>query len=92
MIVSSSGQNYKQNHHERRRGISAIPINLREFINEEQRGTLKQLEGFGWQLAFVRRPLFQDCTVIIRNADNTSFSVLEVDGTINAEPDIVIRH
>ncbi len=78
--------------HERRRGMSPIPINLREFLNDEQRRTLRQVEGFGWQLAFVRRPLFQDPTVVIRNADASSFSVLELDGSINAEPDIIIRH
>lgn len=78
--------------HERRRGINPIPLNLREFLNEDQRRTLKQIEGFGWELAFVRRPLFQDPIVVIRSSEGTAYSVLEEDGSINAEPDITIRH
>lgn len=77
---------------ERRGGASPIPLNLREFLNEDQRRSLRQVEGFGWELAFVRRPLFQDPVVVIRNSECTAFSVLEDDGTINDAPNIIIRH
>lgn len=78
--------------HERRKGVMPIPLNLREYLNEDQRRTLRQVEGFGWQLAFIRRPLFQEPLVVIKNSEGSGFSVLEPDGSINAEADVVIRH
>lgn len=81
-----------QDSHERRHGVCPIPLNLNAFLNEEQRCVLGQIENFGWQLAFVRRPLFQEPMVVIKNADGSNFSVLEKDGTIDPEPPIVIRH
>ena len=91
MGFSSAPETQKQNN-ERRKGVSPIPLNLRAFLNEDQRRTLKQIESFGWQLAFIRRPLFQDPVVVIANGDASTYSVLEEDGTINSEPDILIRH
>lgn len=81
-----------QAHHERRRGESAIPCNLRSYLNDEQRRVLRQVGGFGWKLAIIRRPLFQDPVVIISDADEKQYSVLQGDGAIDAEPNIFIRH
>ncbi len=89
-VISEDGV-LRSEHQERRRGINPIPLNLREFLNYEQRRVLRQIEGFGWQLAFVRRPVFQDPVAVIRNTGATSYSVLEEDGTINANPDISVR-
>lgn len=91
-LLSAQKLGDTQSQRERRNGVTPIPMNLREFINDDQRRTLKQIEGFGWELAFVRRPLFQDPVVVIRNSEATAYSVLEDDGSINAEPDITIRH
>ncbi len=88
----SAGKHSGAETHDRRQGMSAIPLNLREFLSDDQRRSLKQIEGFGWQLAFVRRPLFQDPIVVIRNGEASKFSVLESDGTVNDQPDIYIRH
>ncbi|WP_204378436.1 hypothetical protein [Agaribacterium haliotis] len=77
---------------ERRKGMPAIPLNLRAFLSDDQRQALRQVEGFGWSLAFVRRPLFQDPTVVLQNPDHVTYSVLEDDGTVNEQPDIIIRH
>ncbi|WP_370979910.1 hypothetical protein [Agaribacterium sp. ZY112] len=77
---------------ERRKGSAAIPLNLGQFLNDEQRQTLSYLEGFGWSLAFIRRPLFQKPMVIVRNPDSDDFSMLEVDGTLLEQPDIILRH
>lgn len=91
MSVAQSDHS-QDDHHDRRKGLNPIPLNLREFINEDQRRTLKQIEGFGWQLAFVRRPLFQEPIVVIKNGDASSFGVVEEDGTINSSPDVIFRH
>lgn len=93
MALSTVSKASNSHHaHERRTGVNPIPLNLREFLNEDQRRTLRQVEGYGWELAFVRRPLFQDPVVVIKNGDGSAYSVLEDDGTINSEPDIIIRH
>jgi len=89
--MSVSSANKQEQAYNRRQGMSAIPINLREFLSDDQRRSLRQIESFGWQLAFVRRPLFQDPVVVIRNGEGSKFSVLEPDGTVNDQPDIEIR-
>lgn len=91
-VVPQFDEHYTQSHRERRGAESAIPMNLREFLNDHQRSTLKQIESFGWHLAFVRRPLFQDVVVVIANEDDSAFSVLEKDGSINSQPDLFLRH
>ena len=77
---------------ERRTGMPAIPLNLRGFLSEYQRQTLKQLEGFGWSLAFVRRPLFQSPVAVVLNPDMGTYSVLDEDGSLIEQPDLIIRH
>jgi len=67
---------------ERRRKLSPIPANLEEILNERQMQSLKQIENFGWQLLFVRRPLFQDPLVVIVSAEGDRFGTLERDGRI----------
>ena len=92
MGLSQAPHGTTNQHPERRKGVSPIPLNLREFLNDDQRRTLRQIETFGWSLAFVRRPLFHDPVVVITNNERTTYSVIEQDGTINSEPDIAIRH
>jgi hypothetical protein len=91
-VVPQHDASYTETHRERRGAEAAIPLNLREFLNEHQRSTLNQVESFGWHLAFVRRPLFQEVVVVIANADDSAYSVLEKDGTINSQPDLFLRH
>lgn len=88
----TTGKKISPEAHDRRQGMSPIPLNLREFLSDDQRRVMKQVEGFGWRLAFIRRPLFQDPIVVIQNAEASRYSVLEVDGTVNEHPDIKIRH
>ncbi len=42
-----------------------------------------RIENFGWQLKFIRRPLFQAPLVVVENAVGRSIGVLEEDGEIN---------
>lgn len=76
---------------EKRKGEKPIPENLNELLNPEQMSALRQIEGFGWQLKFVRRPLFQDPVPVVHSADGTKLGVLEEDGRLNMEPDIMVR-
>ncbi len=64
---------------------------LRALLNEDQRMTLADLERFGWELKFVRRPLFLPSIPVVADADRKKFAVLEIDGTLNEQPGFDIR-
>ena len=76
-----------------RRGIQkAVPINLGRYLNQSQLLALHSLESFGWQLSFVRRPLFMQPIVVVINPESTQHAVLEEDGSVNLKPQLHIRH
>ena len=76
---------------EKRTGEKPVPENLGEMLNPIQLSALRQIESFGWQLKFVRRPLFQDPLPIVYSADGEKIGILEDDGRLNMEPDIQVR-
>jgi hypothetical protein len=49
------------------------------------------VEQFGWHLAFVRRPLFQEIVTDVVSDDGTRHGLLEEDASINMQHDLVIR-
>ena len=77
--------------HEKRDREAPIPDNLDEILSEFQLMALRRIEGFGWELRFVRRPPFQTPTPVVFSADGNKIGVLEEDGRINMEPDIQLR-
>ena len=64
---------------------------LRAMLNEDQRMTLADLERFGWELKFVRRPMFQPSIPVVSDATRKTYAVLEADGTLNEQPGFDIR-
>lgn len=76
---------------EKRDQEKPIPDNLEEMLSDFQIMALHRIEGFGWELRFVRRPTFQVPTVVVFSADGAKIGVLEEDGRINMEPDIKLR-
>jgi hypothetical protein len=76
---------------ERRSVGSQIPESLDEVLNAVQLLTLSKMEGFGWMLAFIRRPLFQDVVPVLLHPDNDALGTLEDDGALNMQPDIEFR-
>ena len=76
---------------ERRKGDKPIPDNLEVTLNEAQLIALPTLERFGWELRFVRRPLFQEAVPVVCNAEGTMVGVLEEDGRLNLELAVEIR-
>lgn len=76
---------------EQRIGKPPVPENLVETLNEEQIFTLRRMEAFGWELKFIRRPLFQDVLPVLFHTDNNQFGVLEDDGTLNMQRDLNVR-
>ena len=76
---------------EKRKGVSPIPEDLKEVLNEAQLITLNKMVGFGWRLEFVRRPLFQGIVPVLFHPDSKDYAVLEDDGTLNMQSDSKIR-
>ena len=77
---------------ERRGRMPAIPPNYRTMLNQDQKNALRNIENFGWQLAFVRRPSFETPVFVVSSPDHQRFAVLEGDGEVNMNPDLVLRH
>ena len=76
---------------ERRRAEKAQQAALRRELNVAQQLTLSGLEQFGWELKFVRRPMFQASIPIVFDSDRKKYAVLEEDGTLNENPGFKIR-
>jgi hypothetical protein len=76
---------------DRRKGVQAIPDNLRQTLSAAQMQTLDEITRLGWQLKFVRRPLFQDPVPVVSNAGNNQIGMLDPDGRINIDTDLRIR-
>lgn len=77
---------------ERRKDAPRSTRELRAELNEAQLDTLAELERYGWQLKFVRRPIFQPSIPVVFDGDRKSYAVLEADGTLNEHPSFEIRH
>jgi len=77
---------------DRRHGESAVPLFLEAYLTEEQINALRQAEKFGWHLAFVRRPVFQDTVTVMENADHPGqYALLRTDGEMNLSPELTMR-
>ncbi|MBQ0794781.1 hypothetical protein [Zhongshania sp.] len=76
---------------EKRRGDAPIPQGAADMLNELQHLALRQMEGFGWRLHFIRRPLFQERVVVVIDASGENIGILEEDGSINMSPAIAHR-
>ena len=76
---------------EQRIGVPPVPDDLEETLNKAQIHMLRRMENFGWELKFIRRPLFQDVLPILLHLDSNKIGVLEEDGTINMQRDLNLR-
>ena len=76
---------------EKRKDIAPIPDNLDELLNQHQMRALCQIESFGWQLYYVRRPLFQAPVPRIISPEGDKVATIELDGRINLVPDSDVR-
>ena len=76
---------------ERRKISKEAMAALKRQLNDAQLTTLSEMERFGWELRFVRRPPFQASIPVVFDGDGRRFAVIEADGSLNHTPDIVIR-
>ena len=75
---------------ERRKSARAVCPSGRE-LNSAQLSALNDLERFGWELKFIRRPLFQESVPVVFDPDRRRFGVLTIDGTLDEHPGFDIR-
>ncbi len=61
------------------------------LLNESQLEALRQIQRFGWELQFIRRPLFQQPVAVVFCADGEKMGVLKEDGTVNMYPNMELR-
>lgn len=76
---------------DKRKGVKPIPDDVKKYLNDAQLAELHKIEGFGWKLKFIRRPLFQEIVVVVMNPNGSSIGILEEDGKLNLDPDIETR-
>lgn len=76
---------------ERRKAAAPPSRVLERLLNPAQIETLRSLEHFGWELKFVRKPLFQPAVPIVFDGDRKCYAVIEEDGQLNANPPFKIR-
>nr|WP_297180562.1 hypothetical protein [Thermomonas sp.] len=76
---------------EHRTGETHSSRELQRELNEAQRLTLASLEKFGWELKFIRHPMFQPLIPVVFDPDRKKYAVLEADGTLNEAAALVIR-
>ena len=76
---------------EKRQGKAAIPDDLGKVLNPAQMRSLRQIENFGWQLVFIRQPLFQEPIPVVINSKGDRIGILEADGRINLQAAITLR-
>ena len=76
---------------ENRQNTKPVPEDLENILNEAQIRTLRSIRHFGWELHFVRRPIFQEVVPVLINREGDKFIVLQENGAINEMPDLDIR-
>ncbi|GAB3373620.1 hypothetical protein NCG89_07450 [Spongiibacter taiwanensis] len=75
----------------RSKRLPPVPVNYESLLNDAQCVGIRNLEGFGWQLYFIRRPLFQTPTVVMVGPDEGGYAVLNSEGCLDRQRDLVIR-
>ena len=76
---------------ERRKQDEENRAKLRAELNQDQLMTLSELERFGWELKFIRRPLFAEIIPVVFDPDRNSYAVIRSDGMLDENPDFRIR-
>lgn len=76
---------------ERRKNEAKLLSALRRELNQDQLLALAELEKFGWELKFIRKPMFQQPIPVVFDSDRKHYAVLKDDGTLDENPGFDIR-
>lgn len=77
--------------HDKRRATPEVPDDVLTMLTDMQKIALRRIENFGWQLKFIRHPSFEPPLVVVENSTGINIGVLEEDGGVNLNPQIVLR-
>jgi len=78
--------------HERRCGGPPIPDEIDTLLTSSQKEGLDQVTSFGWQLVFIRHPLLEDATVVVTPDGGETYARITLDGELEFDPDLQVRH
>lgn len=73
------------------RRLPPDPVQLRAGLTDAQRQAVETLEHFGWQLRFVRRPLFRDPVPVLFDRTGVRYVVLQPDGSLDESQTLTLR-
>ena len=65
---------------------------MRAQLNDEQKAVVTQLEVFGWYLIFVRQSSDQSVIPVVKDPDSGYCVVLETDGNLIEDCNLITRH
>jgi hypothetical protein len=65
-----------------------VPENWQELLTEHQALSLVRMQQFGWTIAFIRRPLFLENTVVLHHE---SLGYKELLGSGETQPFYAVR-
>ena len=83
--------NDDNNSRERRGKLERVPPELRNRLNPDQSITLRMIRKFGWELAFVRHPIFEPSVPVVLSPDRRQCAIIRDDGELDLNPCIAIR-
>ena len=64
-----------------KRGIKpAVPFGYEALLTQDQRHVVDRCRGFGWELHFIRRPLFSDPVVVMIDASDHQHWLIHDNG------------
>lgn len=76
---------------EKRESDITNPANLKEILNEAQRQALPGIEYLGWELRFLRKPLFQAPVLVVHNSNDGRIGIMDEDGRVRIQANIKVR-
>ncbi len=74
-----------------RRKQTPMGRTLERELSVDQLVTLRDLERFGWELKFVRRPAFQAPVPVIFDPDRKHYAIIREDGSLDEAEMLHIR-
>ena len=69
-----------------------VPFGFEALLNDEQKILIEKCRNFGWELAFIRRPLFQSPTVVMTDDDHGNAWQVTEAGSLEAFNNLRTMH
>jgi len=68
-----------------------IPENIQDYVDADRMAVIEKFEQYGWDLWFVRRPLFQDSIVVLKHQQTGATCIIDENAHVRHEHDLAIR-